>query len=183
MWVYEVQTGIGRCGSWLAHRESGVTADIMTLAKGLGGGMPIGACVGVSVVGELLQAGQHGTTFGGNPVAAAAGLAVTSVIEAEGLLAESRRLGEYLIARVRDLGHSAIREVRSRRLLIGIALAEPGVAAGEAKPGNHGLNQSVGPAGESSQEPGTDTGSVAKVVADQTADAQPPGPSGGNPGA
>ena len=86
LWLDEVQTGIGRTGRWFAHEPTGVAADIVTLAKGLGGGIPIGACIGVGDAGDLLEPGNHGTTFGGNPVACAAALAVIDTIEADGLL-------------------------------------------------------------------------------------------------
>jgi acetylornithine aminotransferase len=93
----EIQTGIGRTGDWFAHQRSGVVPDAMTLAKGLGGGVPIGALVtfGPEVTG-MLAAGQHGTTFGGNPLACAAGLAVLDTIERDGLLAHVREVGALL---------------------------------------------------------------------------------------
>lgn len=131
LWLDEVQTGIGRCGDWLAHTSSGVTADLVTVAKGLGNGFPVGACIAVGPAAELLQPGNHGTTFGGNPVAAAAGLAVLDVIERDGLLSRARELGNYLKASVEGLGHPLIDHVRGRGLLRGIVLSSdiaPGVA-------------------------------------------------------
>ena len=94
--VDEVQTGMGRTGAWMAHHllAPGVTPDVVTLAKGLGGGMPIGATVATGRAAELLEPGQHGTTFGGNPVAAAAALAVIDTIRREDLLARVTSLGE-----------------------------------------------------------------------------------------
>ena len=86
LWLDEVQSGMGRTGAWMAHEGSGVTPDVVTLAKGLGGGIPIGAMVAVGEAGALLGPGNHGTTFGGNPVAAAAALAVIATIEHDGLL-------------------------------------------------------------------------------------------------
>ena len=80
----EVQTGIGRTGAWFAHQAAGIVPDVVTLAKGLGGGLPIGACIGLGAAGELLEPGQHGTTFGGNPVCCAAALAVLDTIAARG---------------------------------------------------------------------------------------------------
>src|SRR6202012_3960302 len=77
----EIQSGIGRTGAWFAHQAEGVLPDVLTLAKGLGGGLPIGACVGFGDCGSALQAGDHGSTFGGNPVACAAALAVLGTIE------------------------------------------------------------------------------------------------------
>ena len=123
--VDEVQTGMGRTGQWLAHTASGVVPDVVTLAKGLGGGIPIGACVTTGRATELLGRGQHGTTFGGNPVAAAAGLAVFAAIERDGLLAHVRRVGAQLAGGLRTCGHPLVREVRGAGLLIGFDLAEP----------------------------------------------------------
>ena len=125
LWLDEVQTGIGRCGAWLASAESGVTADIVTFAKGLGNGFPIGACVATGAAGDLLQPGSHGTTFGGNPVAAAAGLAVLGIIERDGLLERATALGDDLAAAVLALGHPVVVTVRGRGLLRGIVLADP----------------------------------------------------------
>ncbi len=129
LWLDEVQTGIGRCGDWLASSASGVTADIVTFAKGLGNGFPIGACVATGPAASLLTPGTHGTTFGGNPVAAAAGLAVLSIIERDGLLARVTAAGEHLAAAVAALNHPLIQTVRGRGLLRGIVLTEPKAAA------------------------------------------------------
>jgi len=96
LWFDEVQTGMGRTGAWFAFQHAGVAPDVVTLAKGLGGGFPIGACIGLGRAAELLQPGNHGTTFGGNPPACAAGLAVIATIEAEGLLERATLLGERL---------------------------------------------------------------------------------------
>lgn len=122
----EVQTGIGRTGHWFAHQaEPGAEPDVITLAKGLGGGLPIGATVAFGAAAELLTPGQHGSTFGGNPVACAAGLAVLETIEKEGLLAHAARVGERLRLAIEALEHPLVREVRGAGLLLGIALAEP----------------------------------------------------------
>jgi len=132
LWLDEVQTGIGRTGDWFAHaRDLGPDRrpDVVTLAKGLGGGMPIGACVGLGAAADLLQPGQHGSTFGGNPVAAAAALAVLATIETDGLLAQTHRVGEHLRCGLRALGHPAVREVRGPGLLVGTALSRPVAAA------------------------------------------------------
>jgi acetylornithine aminotransferase len=126
LWLDEIQTGIGRTGAWFAHAASGVVADIVTVAKGLAGGLPVGACIGVGSAGELLQPGNHGTTFGGNPVSAAAALAVLDTIEGEGLLDHVTRLGERLRA---GLAHEHVTEVRGSGLLIGLDLDEPRAAA------------------------------------------------------
>src|SRR4051794_704195 len=122
LWLDEVQTGIGRTGSWLcAAADPEVAPDVVTLAKGLGGGLPIGACIGVGPVGDLLQPGHHGTTFGGNPVACAAALAVLDTIVDEGLLDRARAVGARLRAGV--AAHPQVTDVRGRGLLIGIDVA------------------------------------------------------------
>ncbi|MFI6054508.1 acetylornithine transaminase [Streptomyces violascens] len=122
----EVQTGIGRTGHWFAHQaEPGVDPDVITLAKGLGGGLPIGATVAFGTAAELLTPGQHGSTFGGNPVACAAGLAVLETIEKEGLLSHVTRVGERLRNGIRGLEHPLVREVRGAGLLLGVVLAQP----------------------------------------------------------
>lgn len=122
----EVQTGIGRTGHWFAHQaEPGAEPDVITLAKGLGGGLPIGAAVAFGPAAELLTPGQHGSTFGGNPVACAAGLAVLETIEKEGLLAHAAGVGERLRLAIEALEHPLVRDVRGAGLLLGIALAEP----------------------------------------------------------
>lgn len=122
----EVQTGIGRTGHWFAHQAvPGVDPDVVTLAKGLGGGLPIGATVAFGAAAELLGPGQHGSTFGGNPVACAAGLAVLETVEAEGLLLHVVRAEELLRRGIEELKHPLVREVRGMGLLLGVALTEP----------------------------------------------------------
>jgi acetylornithine/N-succinyldiaminopimelate aminotransferase len=120
-----VQTGIGRCGGWLVHVDEGVTADIVTIAKGLGNGFPVGACIATGQTSQLLGPGSHGSTFGGNPVAAIAGLAVIAVIERDGLLDHVKRLGDHLAEAVRGLGHRLITGVRGRGLLQAVLLEKP----------------------------------------------------------
>ncbi|MFT4263608.1 MAG: acetylornithine transaminase [Nocardioides sp.] len=125
LWFDEVQSGMGRTGSWLASatpRLGGVLPDIITLAKGLGGGFPIGACLGIGVASHLLEPGNHGTTFGGNPVACAAALAVIRTIESEALLDNALILGHKL----RDglAADPRVAEVTGEGLLIGVVLAE-----------------------------------------------------------
>ncbi|SDK82707.1 acetylornithine aminotransferase [Actinopolyspora mzabensis] len=118
----EVQTGIGRTGHWFAFQRYGIVPDVITLAKGLGGGLPLGACIGVGRAAFLLEAGQHATTFGGNPVCCAAALAVIDTIESEGLLEHVARLGKEIIAAVERLDHPAVREVRGAGLLLAVEL-------------------------------------------------------------
>jgi acetylornithine/N-succinyldiaminopimelate aminotransferase len=125
LWIDEVQTGMGRAGSWLVHVDEGVRADLVTVAKGLGNGFPVGACVATGGAATLLGAGSHGSTFGGNPVAAIAGLAVIAVIERDSLLANSRAMGDHLAARVHSRLHPLITGTRGRGLLRAITLAEP----------------------------------------------------------
>jgi len=125
LWVDEVQTGIGRTGAWLASHTDGIVADVVTLAKGLGNGFPVGACIATGAAADLLGPGSHGSTFGGNLVAAIAGLAVLAVIERDGLLDHATALGEHLERTVTALGHPLVSGVRGRGLLRGIVLAEP----------------------------------------------------------
>ncbi|MEU3276958.1 acetylornithine transaminase [Streptomyces antibioticus] len=122
----EVQTGVGRTGQWFEYQaHEGVLPDVVTLAKGLGGGLPLGATVAFGRAADLLRPGQHGTTFGGNPVACAAGLAVLDTIENEGLLDNVKRQGEKLRDGIEGLGHPLIDYVRGAGLLLGIVLTEP----------------------------------------------------------
>ncbi|KOV84586.1 acetylornithine aminotransferase [Streptomyces sp. NRRL WC-3618] len=122
----EVQTGVGRTGHWFEYQaHEGVLPDVVTLAKGLGGGLPLGATVAFGRAADLLQPGQHGTTFGGNPVACAAGLAVLDTIENEGLLENVKRQSEKLRDGIEGLGHPLIDYVRGAGLLLGIVLNEP----------------------------------------------------------
>jgi len=135
LWLDEVQSGMGRTGSWIAHASSGVTADVVTLAKGLAGGIPIGAMVAVGETGTLLVPGNHGTTFGGNPVASAAALAVIETIEKEGLLDNAIEVGKLLRAGLAD---PRVTEVRGRGLFIGLDLdanVAPKVAAAAMRHG------------------------------------------------
>jgi len=139
LWLDEVQTGVGRTGAWFAHRllAPGVVPDVVTLAKGLGGGIPVGACIGLGDAAFLFEPGQHGTTFGGNPVACAAGLAVLDTIEADGLLAHATSLGEHL--RTGLAVDPRVTHVRGRGLLIGLTLAEPVSAEVTATALRHGF--------------------------------------------
>ncbi|MFD7460070.1 MULTISPECIES: acetylornithine transaminase [unclassified Streptomyces] len=122
----EVQTGIGRTGHWFEYQaHEGVLPDVVTLAKGLGGGLPLGATVAFGRAADLLKPGHHGTTFGGNPVACAAGLAVLDTIANEGLLENAKRQGEQLRNGIEGLGHPLVGHVRGAGLLLGIVLTEP----------------------------------------------------------
>ncbi len=125
----EVQTGIGRTGAWFAHQTAAVVPDVVTLAKGLGGGLPIGACIGIGSAGALLEPGQHGTTFGGNPVCCAAALAVLTTIACDGLLEHVNLVGKTIATGIEDLGHPLVRDVSGAGLHIGIGLTEP-ISAG-----------------------------------------------------
>lgn len=118
----EVQTGMGRTGTLFAYEQLGVEPDIMTLAKGLGGGMPIGACLAKDVVAAVFTAGTHASTFGGNPLACAAGLAVCRILIEGRVLEQARRMGDYLAKGLADFKdrHRAVRDVRGLGLLQGM---------------------------------------------------------------
>jgi acetylornithine aminotransferase len=122
----EVQTGIGRTGHWFEYQaHDGVLPDVVTLAKQLGGGLPLGATVAFGRAADLLKPGHHGTTFGGNPVACAAGLAVVDTIANDGLLENVKRQSGTLRDGIESLGHPLVRHVRGAGLLLGIVLTEP----------------------------------------------------------
>src|SRR3954453_13132038 len=112
----EVQTGMGRPGAFFAHQHDGITPDIVTLAKGLGGGLPIGACLAVGKAGDLLTPGLHGSTFGGNPVCTAAALAVLRVLADDGLVSRADVLGKTLHHGIEALRHPLVDHVRGRGL-------------------------------------------------------------------
>ncbi|MEB3033169.1 acetylornithine transaminase [[Mycobacterium] nativiensis] len=118
----EVQTGIGRTGAFYAHQHDGITPDIITLAKGLGGGLPIGACLAVGAAGDLLQPGSHGSTFGGNPVCTAAACAVLRALADGDLIARAGMLGKTLSHGIENLHHPLVDHVRGKGLLVGIVL-------------------------------------------------------------
>ncbi|MFF7591141.1 acetylornithine transaminase [Kitasatospora purpeofusca] len=122
----EIQTGVGRTGHWFAHQAfDGVEPDVVTLAKALGGGLPIGAVLAFGEAAELLTPGQHGTTFGGNPVVAAAALAVLDTIGSEGLLEHARKIGARLRHGVEAIDDPLVSHVRGAGLLLGIVLTAP----------------------------------------------------------
>lgn len=121
LWIDEVQTGLGRCGELLLHRADGIVADLITVAKGLGNGFPVGACIATGDAANLIQPGNHGSTFGGNPVAAAAANAVLDALEA-GVLDNVADVGTWFVAAVEALKHPLIDHVRGRGLLRGIVL-------------------------------------------------------------
>jgi acetylornithine/N-succinyldiaminopimelate aminotransferase len=120
----EVQTGVGRTGEWFAYQHDGVRPDVVAVAKGLGGGVPIGACVGLGSAADLLGPGSHGSTFGGNPVAAAAGLVVLDTVERDGLLDNVGKVGDQIRHGVEALGHPLVAGVRGRGLLLAVELTE-----------------------------------------------------------
>ncbi|MDW8107626.1 MAG: acetylornithine transaminase [Armatimonadota bacterium] len=125
--VDEVQTGFARTGKWFGYQHAGILPDMVALAKGLGGGFPVGACLMRGTAAQVLQPGEHGTTYGGNLLACVAALAVIEIIEQEGLLENAARVGAYLKARLEALQHTGapIREVRGRGLMLGVELSLP----------------------------------------------------------
>jgi acetylornithine/N-succinyldiaminopimelate aminotransferase len=128
----EIQSGVGRTGAWFAHQREGIIPDVITLAKGLGGGLPIGACVGIGGCGSALGKGDHGSTFGGNPVACAAAVAVLDTIEREGLLSNATKVGDRLAAGIEAIEHPLVGGVRGIGLWRAIELTAPAAAAVEA---------------------------------------------------
>ena len=131
--VDEVQTGTGRTGHWFAHQADGVAPDVVTLAKSLGGGLPLGAMLAFGEAAELLGAGSHGSTFGGNPIAAAAALAVLDTIAEEGLLERAKELEQRFTAGIEGLAHPGVAGVRGRGALLGVVLTAEVAPALEAR--------------------------------------------------
>jgi acetylornithine aminotransferase len=123
----EVQAGMGRTGKWFAHQWAGIVPDVMTLAKGLGSGVPIGAVVAHGKAASVLQPGNHGSTFGGNPLAMCAGIETIRIMEEDGLLAHAASVGEYLRAALRaQLGTlEGVVDIRGQGLMIGVELSKP----------------------------------------------------------
>jgi len=121
----EVQTGMGRTGAFFAHQHDGITPDVVTLAKGLGGGLPIGACLAVGPAARLMTPGLHGSTFGGNPVCAAAALAVLRTLTEQDLIGRAGVLGKTLSHGIESLNHPLVDHLRGRGLLCGVVLTAP----------------------------------------------------------
>jgi acetylornithine/N-succinyldiaminopimelate aminotransferase len=135
----EIQSGIGRTGAWFAHQKEGIAPDVLTLAKGLGGGLPIGACVGFGECGTALAKGDHGSTFGGNPIACAAALAVLEVIESEDILGNVRAVGERLAAGIAAIEHPLLKGVRGSGLWLAAVLTDAKAPAVTAVAQGHGF--------------------------------------------
>ena len=131
--VDEVQTGTGRTGHWFAHQADGVAPDVVTLAKAIGGGLPLGATLAFGDAAELMTAGSHGSTFGGNPIACAAALAVLDTMRDEGLLERAKELEHRFTAGIGSLGHTGVAGVRGRGALLGVVLTADVAAALEAE--------------------------------------------------
>ena len=137
--VDEVQSGIGRTGAWLASVAAGVVPDVITLAKGLGGGLPIGAVIATGLAADAFEPGDHGSTFGGNPVSCAAALAVLDTIENDGLLMHVDLVGRHLADGFDALNHPLVASHRGVGLWRAIELSEPDAAAVEVSARNHGF--------------------------------------------
>jgi acetylornithine and succinylornithine aminotransferases len=125
--IDEIQTGVGRTGKWFAHQHDGITPDVMTLAKALGNGVPIGACLAHGKAAEVFAPGNHGTTFGGNPLACAAGLAVIKAMEIHNHISKVAEKGTALVAKFREAldGQAGVVQVRGKGYMIGIQLDRP----------------------------------------------------------
>ncbi len=130
MMIDEVQCGMGRTGKWFAHQWAGITPDVMPLAKGLGSGVPIGAVVAGPKAKDIFQPGNHGTTFGGNPLAMRAGIETIRIMEEEGLLANAAKVGQHLkdaLARElkAEIANGGVKDIRGSGLMLGIELSKP----------------------------------------------------------
>ena len=129
--IDEVQCGMGRTGKWFAHQWAGIVPDVMPLAKGLGSGIPIGAVVAGPKAANIFQPGNHGTTFGGNPLAMRAGIETIRIMEEEGLLAHAAKMGDYFKAELSKemndsaIGKAGLKEIRGQGLMIGMELTKP----------------------------------------------------------
>ncbi len=145
--IDEVQSGMGRTGKWFAHQWAGIKADVMPLAKGLGSGVPIGAVVAGPKAAHIFQPGNHGSTFGGNPLAMRAGVETLRIMEEEGLLDNAAKVGAHLAAALAqtlksELAAHTVKEIRGQGLMLGIELAQP-CAALVGQCADHGLLISV----------------------------------------
>jgi acetylornithine aminotransferase len=134
----EIQSGIGRTGEWFAHQKEGIVPDVLTLAKGLGGGLPIGACVGFGDCGSALGKGDHGSTFGGNPIACAAALAVIDTIDSENILASVKAVGDALASGIAAIEHPLLKGVRGSGLWLAAVLTAEAAPAVNAVAQAHG---------------------------------------------
>ncbi len=128
--IDEVQCGMGRTGKWFAHQWAGITPDVMPLAKGLGSGVPIGAVVAGPKAAKIFEVGNHGTTFGGNPLAMRAGVETIRIMEEEGLLANAAQVGAHLAGALAqalkaELAAGSVKEIRGQGLMLGVELAKP----------------------------------------------------------
>ncbi len=125
--IDEVQSGMGRTGKWMAHQWIGVSPDVIVLAKGLASGIPIGACLARGVAAKVFKPGNHGSTFGGGPLASVAGLTTLEVIEKDGLLEHARRMGDLLKAELQRglIGVPGVRDIRGEGLMLGVELDRP----------------------------------------------------------
>jgi len=125
--IDEVQSGIGRTGKWFAHQWTGIVPDVITLAKGLGSGVPIGACLARGVAAKVFKPGNHGTTFGGGPLVSVAALTTLDIIEKDGLLEHAKRMGEIVMGGLAQelSGVAGVKEVRGMGLMIGVELDRP----------------------------------------------------------
>jgi acetylornithine/N-succinyldiaminopimelate aminotransferase len=127
MMIDEVQSGIGRTGKWFAHQWAGIVPDVMTLAKGLGSGVPIGACLARGLASRVFKPGNHGSTFGGGPLVSVAALSTLEIIERDGLREHAERMGALIMDGLREqlAGVEGLREVRGMGLMIGVELDRP----------------------------------------------------------
>jgi acetylornithine/N-succinyldiaminopimelate aminotransferase len=133
--IDEVQCGIGRTGKWFAHQWAGITPDVMPLAKGLGSGVPIGAIVAGPKAANILQPGNHGSTFGGNPLAMRAGLETLAIMESEDLLTNASTVGDYFVNALKEAfkAETGVVSIRGRGLMVGVELNQPcGALVGQA---------------------------------------------------
>jgi acetylornithine aminotransferase len=163
----EIQSGIGRTGAWFAHQREGIVADVVTVAKGLGGGLPIGACLATGTTAGALQKGDHGSTFGGNPVACAAALAVLDTIEKEGLLDHVANLGATWSEQLATAGRGRLAGVRGRGLWLALVVSDGSAPAIEVAARDAGfLVNATGPDAVRLAPPLVLTGAEAATFAD-----------------